>query len=273
MINWKEMWKEQTMILEPQPLDQLYPSTDGVEMGESNPHYDLMTYLCENFRYLFAQQKVSVHANLFWYPVLGNPEIRRAPDIMIIFDCEFQANRSSYVQGLHNNQPPGVVIEILSRSNTEGTMQERRDWYEKYGVSEYYEIDDVGETVRVWLLEEGSLVEQTGIRSFTSPLTGCTIDWTSGIEFTMPNGKKFVTVQEIREQRDEAIREARKQAQRAEQAELQAKQAALQAKQAQLQAKQAALQAEQERQQALAEKQRADELQRQLDELRRKMEP
>lgn len=247
------------MILEPQPLDQLYPSTDGVEMGESNPHYDLMTYLCENFRYLFAQQKVSVHANLFWYPVLGDPDIRRAPDIMIIFDCEFQANRSSYVQGLHNNQPPGVVIEILSRSNTEGTMQERRDWYEKYGVSEYYEIDDVGETVRVWLLEEGSLVEQTGIRSFTSPLTGCTIDWTSGIEFTMANGKKFVTVQEIREQRDEAIREARKQAKRAEQAELQAKQAQLQA--------------EQERQQALAEKQRADELQRQLDELRRKMEP
>jgi Uma2 family endonuclease len=255
-----------TMILEPQPLDQLYPSTDGVEMGESNPHYDLMTYLCENFRYLFAQQKVSVHANLFWYPVLGDPDIRRAPDIMIIFDCEFQANRSSYVQGLHNNQPPAVVIEILSRSNTEGTMQERRDWYEKYGVSEYYEIDDVGETVRVWLLVDGNFVEQTGIHSFTSPLTGCTIDWTSGIEFTMPNGKKFVTVQEIREQRDEALREARKQAQRAELAELQAKQA-------QLQAKQAALQAEQERQQALAEKQRADELQRQLDELRRKMEP
>lgn len=127
-------------------------------------------------------------------------------------------------------------------------MQERRDCHEKYGVSEYYEIDDVGETVRVWLLVDGNLGEQTGIHSFTSPLTGCTIDWRSGIEFIMPNGKKFVTVQEIREQRDEAIREARKQANRAKQTELQAKQ---------------------ERQQALAEKQRGDEVQRQLDELRR----
>lgn len=228
-------------LLDQDELERLYPSTDGVEMGESNQHYDFMTFLCENFRHVLAKQTASVHANLYWYPLEGQSHIRRAPDVMVIMGCEFRADRSSYAQALEGGIPATVVMEILSRSNTEGTMEERREWYERYGVSEYYQIDDIGGQITVWLLVDGSFVEQVGITSFTSPATGVTFDWTDGIQITTPSGKPFQTALEIRHERDKLAREARKQEKRAKTAEKEAEEA----------------------------KQRLEELQRLLDELRR----
>ncbi len=242
-------------LLDQDELERLYPSTDGVEMGESNQHYDFMTFLCENFRHVLTKQTASVHANLYWYPLEGQSHIRRAPDVMVIMGCEFRANRSSYAQALEGGVPATVVMEILSRSNTEGTMEERREWYEKYGVSEYYQIDDIGGHITVWLLVDGSFVEQVGITSFTSPATGVHFDWTDGIQITTPSGKPFQTALEIRHERDKAAREARKQEKRANKAEQELEETEQELEEA--------------KQRAEIAQKRADELQRLLDELRR----
>lgn len=233
-------------------LDKLYPSTDGVEMGESVRHINLMTFLYDNFCYHFLGQKVAVHADLFWYPVEGKPKIRRAPDIMVILDCEM-AERTSYRQFLDGGHPATMVIEILSASNDTEEMKKRRAWYQKYKVSEYYEIDEENNEVSVWLLRDGKFVKQTKITSFTSPATGIRFDWSGESLVVMaPDGTPFINGHQIRNE----LREARRLHEEARQ-----------------QAIQEARLLEQETRLRLEAEARIAELQRQLDLLRGSQDP
>jgi len=49
-----------------------------------------------------------------------------------------KGKRKSYLQWKEDNIPPQVVFEILSDSNTEKKMQQKLEFYEEYGVEEYY---------------------------------------------------------------------------------------------------------------------------------------
>ncbi len=223
-------------------LDKLYPSSDGIEMGESTDHIDLMTFLYDNFRWHFQEQNVSVHADLFWYPVKGFPKIRRAPDLMVILDCE-PNKRKSYRQWLEGDKPATMVIEVLSESNDEREMRKRRAWYRKYGVSEYYEIEEETNAVSVWLLQNGKFVLQTKIRAFTSPATGMTFDWSGeGLVVSFPDGTPFRNSHEIRYEIKEAFRqqqqaEAEKEREAKLRQELEARNAELQKRIEELEAK------------------------------------
>ena len=207
-------------------LDRLYPATDGVEMGESSEHIDLLTLLYDNFRDYFRDQTVAVHADLFWYPVEGRPEIRRAPDLMIILNCP-HLERKSYRQWLEGNKPATVVIEILSESNDPEEMKQRRAWYRRYGVQEYYIYDpDRHElTGRERMNEKLELI--AGIEAWTSPRLGIRFDWTpQWLNIYYPDGRRFLSTIELTKQAEAvqmSLRAERERAdlekQRADQAE------------------------------------------------------
>ena len=54
--------------------------------------------------------------DLFWYPVEGEPGIRQAPDIMVVFGRP-RVDRGSYRQWLEAHIAPQVTFEIWSPGN------------------------------------------------------------------------------------------------------------------------------------------------------------
>ena len=64
----------------------IYPDTDGKPMAENTLQYDWIVKITGGLRHLFADNpNVFVAGDLFWYPVEGHPEIRIAPDSLIVF--------------------------------------------------------------------------------------------------------------------------------------------------------------------------------------------
>src|SRR5207253_1075502 len=83
---------------------------------------------------------VFVAGDLLWYPVENEPTIRMAPDIMVAFGRP-RGDRRSYLQWKENGIAPQVVFEILSPGNRAREMANKWDFYERYGVEEYYIYD------------------------------------------------------------------------------------------------------------------------------------
>jgi len=75
-----------------QPADE-YPTTDGQPMAETEIHLLAMLHLIGALRYFFRQQKdVYVIGNMLFYYHKGDPQARRAPDVMVAFSLRVLCN-------------------------------------------------------------------------------------------------------------------------------------------------------------------------------------
>jgi hypothetical protein len=64
----------------------VYPETDGEPMASSTQQAEVMNTLYDNLCAMFADRDdVFVAMDLFWYPVKGDPSVRVAPDVMVVF--------------------------------------------------------------------------------------------------------------------------------------------------------------------------------------------
>jgi len=91
-----------------------------------------------------------VAGDLFWYPLEGNNRIRQAPDVLVAFGRP-KGHRGSYRQWEEDNIAPQVVFEILSPGNRVMEMLKKEQFYDRYGVAEYYVYDpDDNELVGWW---------------------------------------------------------------------------------------------------------------------------
>jgi len=164
---------------------------------------------------------VFVAGDLLWYPVKGDPNNRRAPDIMVAFDRP-KGDRGSYKQWEEDNIPPQVVFEILSPGNTAKEMINKYRFYQRYGVEEYYLYDpDTGE-LSGWMRSGDELAEIPEMVGWTSPRLGIRFEL-SGEDLVIyrPDGQQFLTYVELDQQRQQAEARAAQERQRAEQAEAQ----------------------------------------------------
>lgn len=126
-----------------------YPNSDGQPMADNTKQFRWIVLLKENLECLFAQNpEVFVAGDLLWYPVEGKPDIRVAPNVFIVFGTAKGdpegiccAARGSYRQWQEDNTPPQVVFEILSPGNTLKEMLKKQQFYDRYGVEEYYIYD------------------------------------------------------------------------------------------------------------------------------------
>ena len=163
-----------------------------------------------------------------------------------------KGHRGSYRQWEEDNIAPQIVFEILSPGNRVMEMLKKEQFYERYGVVEYYVYDPDDNELVGWRREAGQWQRIDEVNGWSSPSLGVRFELTTEtLLMYRPDGNRFETFAEL--------------LQRAE-AERQAKEAALaQAEQAR-QAKEAALaQAEQERQTANALRAELERLQRQHD--------
>ena len=189
-----------------------------------------------------------VAADLLWYPV----DIRTlpinerpqtppamAPDVMVAFGRP-KGDRPSYRQWLEDNIAPQVVFEILSDSNKTAQgrkqMAEKLEFYQQYGVEEYYIYDPDDWSLAGWRRQDQTLVPISALSGWISPRLKIRFEWAPEQELTLrrPDGQPFLSFLEVEQRAQKAERQvqnAERQAQNAEQRSLDAEQRALDAEQ------------------------------------------
>ena len=190
-----------------------YPERDGQMMADSTNQFRWIVTIKENLEWLFAENpEVFVAGDLLWYPVEGEPKIRIAPDVLVVFG-RAKGDRGSYQQWQEANIAPQVVFEILSPGNRLQEMLGKLKFYDRYGVEEYYLYDpDRNELTGLVRSEEGLEVIDP-IADWTSPRRGIRFD-ISGEELQIErtDGERFASYVEIAQQ-------AQQERQRADKAE------------------------------------------------------
>lgn len=191
----------------------VYPESDGKPIAENTLQFRWIVTLQGGLDDLFRDRaEVFVAGDLLWYPVEGDPRINAAPDAMVIFGRP-KGDRGSYRQFEEEGIAPQVVFEVLSPSNYRAEMENKRQWYQRYGVLEYYEYDPDRRRLRGWMRDsdaeefrevesmDGHVSTRTGLRFVIRP--------GEEMEVYRPDGEPLFSYLE----QAEAAREHRRQAQ------------------------------------------------------------
>jgi Uma2 family endonuclease len=189
-------------------LETIYPSSDGQLMAESTEHYQWIVTITGGLEALFKNdENVFVAGDLLWYPVEGKSDIRRAPDAMVVFGRPKGA-RGSYIQHLESGIAPQVVFEILSRGNRILEMSRKFDFYQTYGVEEYYVYDHLSNDLAIWIRnqEQNRLEPIDDVQNWISPRLGIRFELTDeSLNIFNPDGSKFLTYLEQVQQKEQAL--------------------------------------------------------------------
>lgn len=230
----------------------IYPESDGKPMADGDKQWKCIVYVKHGFDVVYKDVDLTyITGDTFWYPVKGKPSINQAPDTMIVLGRP-KGDRGSYKQWVEDDKPPQIVFEIWSPSNNQPEMDEKRAFYERYGVQEYYEFDPERLKLKGWLRQGNFLVPIANMQGWLSPLSKVRFelhpeDADNALKLFEPNGKPFRTHLELVNQLDQAELaryEAEEARFRAEEARYEAEQALFQAEEARLQEQQARLEAE-----------------------------
>lgn len=126
----------------------------------------------------------------------------------------------SYKQWEEDGVAPQVVFEVLSPGNSRKEMTDKLEFYDRYGVEEYYLYDPDTGRLQGWLRQGGRLVEIARMRGWTSPRLGLHFD-VEGLDLclTRPDGQRLVSYVAVAQQAAQAARRAEREAQRAAAAE------------------------------------------------------
>jgi len=187
----------------------IYPDSDGQPMADNTKQFRWIVLIKENLELLFANDPdVFVAGDLLWYPVEGHPEIRVAPDAMVVLGRP-KGDRGSYRQWEEDNITPQVVFEILSPGNRVKEMTRKLQFYERYGVEEYYIYDPDDNELEGLHRREGNLQLVEDINGWVSPKLGIKFVLTSEtLEIYRPDGRKFLSSLELEQRAEQANQRA-----------------------------------------------------------------
>ncbi|HWG47783.1 MAG TPA: Uma2 family endonuclease [Gemmataceae bacterium] len=237
-----------------EPDKDLYPDDDGLPMADNTLQYEWIVTIKGNMDALFRHDpNVFVGGNLLWYAVEGEPTICTAPDALVVFGRP-KGYRGSYMQWREDDIAPQIVFEILSPSNRDADMARKLEFYDHYGVEEYYLYDPEEVVLSGWQRVEGNLQAVSPMHGWTSPRLGIRFDM-SGEELVIfgPDNEPFLPFVAVKEQQEQERL-------RADQAERRAREAEEQARLSQEQARLSQEQAQHAQEQAQHAQQRAEQL-------------
>ena len=195
----------------------IYPDSDGQPMADNTKQFRWIVLLKENLDCLFANvPQVFVAGDLLWYPVEGHPEIRVAPDVLVAFGRP-KGDRGSYRQWEEDNIAPQVVFEVLSPGNRLTDMAKKLQFYDRYGVEEYYVYDPDQNELTGFQRLEGELTVLEDTTNWVSPRLGIRFVLTQDdLEVYYPDGQQFLTTVELTQQIVQEKQRAEQEGQRAE---------------------------------------------------------
>jgi Uma2 family endonuclease len=131
-------------IAEPKAPPIAYTSGDGKPMAETWLHVRAIMWLHQALEDFFrAQPDVFVASDLFWYWQEGNPELKVAPDVMVVPGVGVRPRRSFFSWD-ENGAVPAVVFEMASENTWREDVDDKYDRYEQLGVREYFLFDPEG---------------------------------------------------------------------------------------------------------------------------------
>jgi Uma2 family endonuclease len=197
-----------------------YPESDGKPMADNSKQFRYITMIEGNLEICFADNPlVLIAGDMLWYPVEGEPAVRTAPDVMVIFGRP-KGDRGSYLQWLEGGVAPQVVFEVLSPGNRRQEMNDKFNFYDQYGVEEYYLYDPDRGRLQGWLRQDGELEPIVNMAGWKSPRLGIRFEMQGKeLELYYPDGRRFLTYVELEQARQEAETRARAEAQARAEAE------------------------------------------------------
>jgi len=195
----------------------IYPDSDGKPMADNTIQFRWIVLIKENLELIFADTAdVFVAGDLFWYPVEGHPEICVAPDVMVAFG-RAKGDRGSYQQWRENNIAPQVVFEILSPGNRLKEMTKKLQFYDRYGVEEYYIYDPETNELNGLYKNDNRLNVIEDTHNWVSPRLQIRFAIEEGdLKIYRPDGQKFLTTLELNRYAEQEHQRAEQEYDRAE---------------------------------------------------------
>jgi Uma2 family endonuclease len=181
-----------------------YPDDDGLPMSDNTLQFEWIVTIKGGLDAVFRNNSdVFVAGNLLWYPVEGDPGTRSAPDALVVFGRP-KGYRGSYKQWEEESVPPQVVFEVLSPGNRFAEMLRKFQFYERYGVEEYYLYDPDHNELTGWIRSSEQFVDIPALNGWVSPRLKTRFELTEH-EFRIygPDGQPFATYLELVEQREQ----------------------------------------------------------------------
>ena len=194
-----------------------YPEDDGNPMSDNTVQFRWIMTIQGGLDDLFRNDPdVFVAGDLLWYPVAGDNRTRQAPDTMVVFGRP-KGDRGSYRQWDEDDIAPQVVFEVLSPGNRIGEMVRKCQFYDRFGVEEYYQYDPDRGELAAWIRQAGMLKELDNPVGSTSPRLGVRFEL-DGLDLRLirPDGQPFATYLELAAQRDVERQRADSERQRAD---------------------------------------------------------
>ncbi|BCL39254.1 Uma2 family endonuclease [Nostoc sp. MS1] len=196
----------------------LYPDSDGKPMADNTEQFRWIVLIKENLEILFASNdNIFIAGDLLWYPIRSQLIAPVAPDVMVVFGRP-KGKRGSYRQWQEDNIPPQVVFEILSPSNDSKDMDRKLEFYDTYGVDEYYLYDPESFQLDGWVRQNEHLTKLWQMDGWVSPHLGIKFATGTGEPIIYrPDGQKFLNSVELNQRVEEAELLLEQERQRAEQ--------------------------------------------------------
>jgi Uma2 family endonuclease len=182
----------------------IYPESDGKPMADHTKQFRWIVVIKENLELLFADlPDVFVAGDLLWYPVEGKNTLCQAPDTMVVFGRP-KGDRGSYQQWKEDHVAPQVVFEILSPGNRLTEMAKKLQFYDRYGVEEYYLYDPDSVDLTGWLRSGQTLDVIENLTGWVSPRLQIRFEMTpESLEIYRPDGDRFLSFVELAQLREQ----------------------------------------------------------------------
>jgi Uma2 family endonuclease len=189
--------------------DLFYPESDGKPMSDNTEQYRWIVTIKENLEILLANHlEVFIAGDLFWYPVEGDNKTVQAPDVLVAFGRP-KGRRGSYQQWKEQNIAPQVVFEIMSPNNFAPEMVAKREFYQRYGVEEYYVYDPDRLRLTGWMRDGETLMTIPVMEGWVSPRLGIRFTQQNGdLEIYRPDGRRFLSSVELERRAEQALHQA-----------------------------------------------------------------
>lgn len=198
-----------------QTPEVLFPDSDGKPMSDNTLQFEWIALIKQGMELAFQERPdVFVAGDLLWYPDKSTDRIRQAPDVMVVVGRP-KGYRGSYKQFNEEGIAPQVVFEIMSPGNRPGEMIRKYEFYEEYGVLEYYVYDPHKHTLEVYTRAStddywvDAIVH--GFTRWKSSILGLEMTWIDKV-FTLyqADGTPFLSYTELAEKTRLAELELRK---------------------------------------------------------------
>ncbi len=123
----------------------VYPESDGEPMAETEVHILAIVELLATLRFYYrSRSDIYVIGNMFLYYEEGNPQARKAPDLMVVKGVDTSQPRRVF-KVWEEKAVPCVIIEFTSKSTCDEDQGDKKAVYARLGVREYFLFDPLHE--------------------------------------------------------------------------------------------------------------------------------